>query len=143
MTPHESVPKIFSPEEANQLLPEIQQLLRQLRADRDEVLQLEKKRAVEELSWLEPDGTVSPRAQGEVDRLTKVQQQKAKDFETKLRRFDAFGVQLKDLDEGLVDFFTARGDTLVYLCWKDGEDQVRFWHELETGFSGRRPLGEL
>ncbi len=143
MSSHEPVPKIFSPEEANRLLPEIRQLLSQLRADRDEVLQMEKKKAVEELCWLEPDGSVSPRAKGEVERLTNLQKQRAKDFEAKLRRFDTIGVQLKNLDEGLVDFFTARGDALVYLCWKDGENQVRFWHELETGFAGRRPLEEF
>jgi hypothetical protein len=55
---------------------------------------------------------------------------------------EALGVQVKDLDEGLVDFparHPSRGDT-VFLCWRLGEDEVAYWHGLEEGFAGRKPL---
>ena len=50
------------------------------------------------------------------------------------------GVLLKDLDGGLVDFYTISGDRLIFLCWKLGEPEVAHWHPLEGGFSSRLPL---
>jgi hypothetical protein len=51
-------------------------------------------------------------------------------------------VVLRDLDRGLVDFPSRRGGREVYLCWQEEEDEVAFWHELEAGFTGRRPLDD-
>ena len=135
--------KLLTLEEANQLIPQLQELLRELHERRDDSERLEEKKAVEELSWLRPDGTVSPNAQEEIERLNQLQEQQMQLFEKTLGQLNSIGAQLKDLDAGLVDFFTARGETLVYLCWKDGEEQIQYWHNLESGFSGRRPLGEL
>ena len=50
------------------------------------------------------------------------------------------GALVKDLDEGLVDFPAQREGEEVLLCWRLGEDEISFWHGLEEGFSGRRPL---
>jgi hypothetical protein len=50
------------------------------------------------------------------------------------------GVLVKDLDRGLVDFPALRGREEVLLCWQVGEDEVAFWHGLEEGFAGRKPL---
>jgi len=51
------------------------------------------------------------------------------------------GVQLKDYSRGLVDFPCVREDRIVLLCWQIGEgDQIEWWHEIEAGFAGRRPL---
>lgn len=51
------------------------------------------------------------------------------------------GVVLRDAERGLVDFPSRRDGRLVYLCWKpDEEDRVGFWHEVNTGFGGRKPL---
>jgi len=136
-------PKLFSVQEANQLLPEVQEILKDLRKRRSAVLKLDEKKAVEELSWLREDGSVSPKAKSEVDRLDKRMEEEAGAFEEGLERLGEIGAQLKDLDEGLVDFFTARGETLVCLCWKEGEDRIRHWHDLESGFTGRRPLEQL
>ena len=143
MTEPEPRPKLFEVEEANQLLPQVREILRQLRKRRNELEQLEKKKAVEELAWLQPDGTVSPKAQVELERLNQLQEKQMEAFEKSLGQLNSMGAQLKDLDAGLVDFFTARGDELVYLCWKDGEDEIRHWHDLESGFAGRRPLAEF
>lgn len=52
----------------------------------------------------------------------------------------ALGCELKDVRQGLVDFPTRREERVVYLCWRAGEDEIRFWHELDTGFAGRQPL---
>ena len=51
-------------------------------------------------------------------------------------------VVLRDLDRGLVDFPALREGQEVYLCWEEGEDEIAFWHDPETGFGGRRPLAD-
>jgi hypothetical protein len=50
------------------------------------------------------------------------------------------GAQVKDIDEGLIDFPAVSGGETVLLCWKLGEDEIRYWHTLEDGFAGRREL---
>jgi len=51
------------------------------------------------------------------------------------------GIELKDPAIGLIDFPSMRGERIVLLCWKLGEgDEVAWWHETDTGFSGRKPL---
>jgi len=49
-------------------------------------------------------------------------------------------ILVRDLERGLVDFPSIREDREVYLCWVDGEPEIAFWHELDAGFAGRRPL---
>jgi hypothetical protein len=50
------------------------------------------------------------------------------------------GAQVKSLEEGLLDFPAKRGEEDVLLCWKLGEDEIRFWHGIDEGFSARKPL---
>lgn len=57
-----------------------------------------------------------------------------------LARLQENEVVLRDLDRGLVDFPSLRQGREVYLCWLEGEAEIGFWHDLETGFAGRRPL---
>ena len=52
------------------------------------------------------------------------------------------GVLLKDADKGLCDFPYIKHGRMVYLCWQLGEDTIRYWHDVETGFAGREPLEE-
>lgn len=53
------------------------------------------------------------------------------------------GCLIKDIDEGIVDWYAMRGERDVLLCWKLGEKEIGFWHDPEAGFSGRRPISEL
>jgi hypothetical protein len=59
-----------------------------------------------------------------------------------LAEIDAIGVQVKDLDIGLLDFPCVVEDEIILLCWKYGEEQIAFWHGLEEGFRGRKPIDE-
>ena len=59
-----------------------------------------------------------------------------------LAEIDSTGVQVKDLDVGLLDFPCLVGDQLILLCWKLGEPQITHWHGLEEGFKGRKPIDE-
>ena len=53
---------------------------------------------------------------------------------------DAMDVIVRDIDRGLVDFPSLRDGDEVYLCWEEGEDEIAYWHELDTGFGGRKAL---
>jgi hypothetical protein len=65
--------------------------------------------------------------------------QRAKDS---LDEIDAIGVQVKDLDTGLLDFPCEVNGETVLLCWKMGETQIDFWHTMDSGFRGRQPIDE-
>ena len=55
-------------------------------------------------------------------------------------QIDQAGAQVKSLEEGLLDFPAKRGKEDVLLCWKLGEDEIRFWHGTDEGFSARKPV---
>jgi hypothetical protein len=57
-----------------------------------------------------------------------------------VERISGEGIVLRDVESGLVDFPSERDGNLVYLCWRLGEEHVAFWHDVDTGFAGRRPL---
>jgi hypothetical protein len=59
---------------------------------------------------------------------------------TQLRRIQKMGVQIKDFDRGLLDFPHIRDGTEVFLCWELEEDDISFWHDIDTGYSGRERL---
>jgi hypothetical protein len=65
--------------------------------------------------------------------------QQAKDS---LDEIDAIGVQVKDLDTGLLDFPCEVNGETVLLCWKMGESRIDFWHTMDSGFRGRQPIDE-
>ena len=50
------------------------------------------------------------------------------------------GVVIKSIDDGLLDFPSQRFDDEVWLCWKYGETEIKFWHEKDSGFNGRKPI---
>ena len=61
-------------------------------------------------------------------------------FYQSLEDLENTGVVVKQLDEGLLDFPAKRFDQEIWLCWKEGETEVKFWHEKDSGFMGRKPI---
>jgi hypothetical protein len=57
-----------------------------------------------------------------------------------IEELEGLGVLVKSVDEGLLDFPSRRFDEEVWLCWKAGEDEIKFWHGKDEGFMGRKPL---
>ena len=57
-----------------------------------------------------------------------------------IEELEATGVSLKGLDQGLLDFPSKRFDEDVWLCWKEGETEIKFWHDMNSGFNGRKPI---
>ncbi len=131
--------RYFHLEEASALLPRLSEMLEALRRLRDEAVL--KKAQVDQL-WTrlgagEPVLSTLGDRQREMDRLTAGLVAVAKDIE-------ATGCLLRDVDLGLVDFpfRTSRGAT-VFLCWRRGEPAIAFWHGVEEGYAGRKPLSHL
>jgi len=58
-------------------------------------------------------------------------------------RIDELGIALRDIPTGLVDFPALVNGRQIWLCWRRDEDSIHFWHDLDSGFGGRRPLIEL
>lgn len=76
--------------------------------------------------------TVRLRMQGLIDQMA-----------AGVARIDALGLTLRDIERGLVDFPALVSGRQVWLCWQPGETAIGWWHDLEAGFDGRRPLVDL
>jgi hypothetical protein len=63
-------------------------------------------------------------------------------FMSLIQQIKELGVHLKDAEKGLCDFPYIKHGRVVYLCWQLGEDRIQYWHDVETGFTGREPLDE-
>jgi hypothetical protein len=59
-----------------------------------------------------------------------------------LHKFHLLEIQVKDINRGLVDFPAIKGGREVFLCWEMDEDDVEYWHDLDTGYAGREKLDE-
>jgi hypothetical protein len=57
-----------------------------------------------------------------------------------IQQLESFGCEIKGVREGLVDFPSVREGREVYLCWRMPEKEIRFWHDMDTGFAGRKPI---
>jgi hypothetical protein len=123
--------KVFTREAANRLLPGIRARLAELRAAHKAILALQGKVDIEEMTG----GPAARMAELNTDLVRSME-----GFEEQLEEFHALGCELKDLDRGLVDFYTMRGGELSFLCWEEGEDEIQFWHPLEGGYGAREPL---
>ena len=62
------------------------------------------------------------------------------DMRSALAELQGSEIVLRDLDRGLIDFPAQRDGREVYLCWEEGEDEVGYWHDLDSGYGGREPL---
>ena len=64
----------------------------------------------------------------------------ARDIEKDITTIEETGCILRNVDKGLVDFFSIQNGTVVYLCWSKGEDSIKYWHSIHEGFAGRQLL---
>lgn len=129
---------LFSVDEANRLVAEIRPRLEKLRAQKREFDRLDTRRDVLQVATHGADAA-NPDAV-ELRTLLEKRQRQGERITHELAALQQQGVMVKDLDRGLCDFYALMGDRLVLLCWHLGEPEVAFWHSLDGGFAGRRPL---
>jgi hypothetical protein len=125
--------KLFSEEEANELIPRLEILMRQLQ------MQATSMRArIEELSVDDP--SILHSAMSEIVGRYPELRSFATNMAEAAEQIESFGCILKDIDLGLIDFPYDAGDDIVFLCWQFGESRVVAWHSVDSGFSERQPL---
>ncbi len=125
--------KLFSEEEANELIPRLEILMRQMQ------MQATSLRArIDELSVDDP--SILHSAMSEIVGRYPELRSFATNMADAAAQIESFGCILKDIDLGLIDFPYDAGDDIVFLCWQFGESRVVAWHSVDTGFSERQPL---
>jgi hypothetical protein len=132
--------KLVSAEEANSLLPRIRRTLASLRELRKRVLRTEAQIEIEEMTGSGPNSELSKEAEAAIAGQMAVLQDLSRHFEDMLEELQSEGAFLKDLETGLVDFYSRRGSDIVFLCWREDEKEVDHWHPLEGGFRNRELL---
>jgi len=129
---------LFSVDEANRALPAVRpalELLVKTKREHDRVL-----RQIDALTLaLSGASPNNPDTRARRD-LIERRRHLAEKIQRGVETIQARGCVVKDLERGLIDFYSVAGDRLIYLCWQLGESEVSHWHTLEGGFSSRQPL---
>ncbi|MGD0075478.1 MAG: DUF2203 domain-containing protein [Candidatus Binataceae bacterium] len=127
--------KLFSREEANQLVPRLEEIVRRL-----QLLGHQLREGLKDLCQAEPevrdDGMDLDKVIEEHPQLRALAEEMA-ELATQVEEYGCF---LKDIDLGLVDFPSELDNEVVFLCWQFGESQLSAWHSVDEGFASRRPL---
>ena len=127
----------FTPEEANAALAEVRPLVQQMVAHRRAHVAALARQEELELRIRGNGGGIPP---AELAETAAEVEREARELAQAIDAVVGLGLQVKDIDEGLVDFPALRHGETVLLCWMLGEDHVAHWHTIEDGFAGRRPL---
>jgi len=132
--------RMWTVEEANAHLGEMRELLPQLRSwvvrlrkVHDELRRLATFWGKEVEAADQPDRELKRRLDDEWADLTRR-------LEAEVSRLQTQGIEVKDLESGLIDFYALQNGEVVFLCWQRGEDEVGYFHTLEGGYRTRRPL---
>jgi hypothetical protein len=127
------MPKTFTLDEANALLPRLRPLVTEMRELKTKLDGMQddvaKARGVASGNGNVRDRSALQRAEEMTARLTELMEQ-----------VNDLGCEIKGIDEGLIDFPAERDGQPVYLCWRLGEDVIAFFHGIDSGFAGRQPL---
>ena len=127
----------FTPEEANALLEQVRPVAESLVAHRRSFTVAAARRARLASRISGNGGDFDPQEPRE---LQAEMENESQEVVKAVEELERLGVLVKDLDRGLVDFPALRDGEEVLLCWQVGEDEVAFWHGVEEGFAGRKPL---
>ncbi len=129
--------RYYTVEEANQAIPllkdtfeELKGLAQQADEEQHEMLGL--------LRHSKRNGHTS--SESEIQEKRRHVEKATEEMNRLLKQVTDMGIEIKDVQRGLVDFASFRMGRVVYLCWLLGEDEVRHWHETDAGFSGRQPI---
>ena len=127
---------LYTVQEARELIPELRPLL--------ELLQLEQRRMQQEIERLN-DLTPAMQQNGYAAKAAEHERlilELGESIREKLDQFELMGIEVKDIESGVIDFPSERDGRVVLLCWKVDEETVTHWHEIDDGYRGRQPLDE-
>jgi hypothetical protein len=127
---------LYSVSEARELVPQLRPLIA--------AMQLEQSRMQDEISRLneltpamQQNGYAAQAAHHEELIL-----ELGESIREKLDHFELMGIDVKDIENGVIDFPSERDGRVVYLCWQVDEETIGYWHEIDDGYRGRQPLDE-
>jgi hypothetical protein len=130
--------KLYTPEQATrlsrELLPELDRLVALRRLMREVATRLDV------LTLTLAGATAGNPDADEARRLLDTRREIDERISAGIARIHEHGVLIKDLDQGLIDFYSLAGDRLIFLCWKLGEPEVAHWHPISGGYADRQPL---
>lgn len=132
--------KTFTLDEAQSLLPVLESLLKRAMDGKRAAQEIENR--IAELGrkiYLSGGMRVNV---AEISKLRAEMEQHLQRVRESIAEIDSIGVQVKDMDSGLLDFPCRVDDEIVLLCWRMGEPAIEHWHTLEAGFKGRQPVDE-
>jgi hypothetical protein len=121
--------KHYTREEARELLPQIREWLEALELSRLELEKSDRRLAGMMALGQDLGGNL-------VNKRVKV----LAEIQETLREFQKREIMIKDVEQGLIDFPSIMGDKEVFLCWEKDEDDIEYWHDIDSGFAGREPL---
>jgi hypothetical protein len=131
------MPRTFTPEEANEALVELRPIVERMVQHRRNLTAAQVQQAELVTRIAGNGGDMVP---SDLHEAADTIQREAAAISECAERINAVGAEVKSLEEGLLDFPARRGDEVVLLCWKLGEDEIRYWHRVDEGFGGRKPL---
>lgn len=154
--------RFFDLDEANELIPEVRTILESLRDERAELIRLRDQALLIEAAadapteapteanvggkgrLVDPGESDDDAARAAERRVLRLRMQGVIDqMQAGVARIDAFGITLREIETGLIDFPALVAGRQVWLCWRLGEEDVAWWHELGDGFDGRQALVDL
>lgn len=142
----------YTIDRANQRLADARPILEDLRARRSELIALRDRLRIASQAEVQRGRTLVDDALSDAGRvagaesprvLTARMQAVIDQMQAAVTRLDQWGITLRDIETGLIDFPALVSGRQVWLCWRLGEAEVAWWHELTAGVAGRRPLAEL
>lgn len=128
--------KMFTLEEANALIPQIRLSLEKLQKQKREIALCEVEIDAAEILNPAVNGQKNSLVQGLLDQY----EDKVNELYALIDEIHQMGCFLKDIERGLIDFYSVHQGRVVYLCWQLGEDKIGHWHEIGKGYSCRQPL---
>jgi hypothetical protein len=131
------MPRTFTPDEANAALVELRPIVERMVQHRRNLTaaQLQQAELVTRIA-----GNGGDMVPSDLHEAADTIQREAAAISDCAELINAAGAEVKSLEEGLLDFPARRGDEIVLLCWKLGEDEIHYWHRVDEGFGGRKPL---
>lgn len=125
-----STGRVFTIQEADAALSMIRPLLAEMLMIRQEILDAQPE------IW----PVVEKAAGNGGSKAANLVEQQFKRLDELIHQLQSIGAILKDINIGLVDFLSMRDGREIYLCWQYGEEEIRYWHEIDSGFAGRELL---
>jgi hypothetical protein len=132
--------RTFTLEEAQMLLPVLEPLLRKAIAGKKSVEAADQEFQALAARVMMSGGTLLDVAFWQTRKVER--ERLAQHFRDCIAEIDSIGVQVKDMEIGLLDFPCVVGNDTILLCWKLGEEKIGFWHGVDEGFRGRKPIDE-